>query len=69
VVLSPGFDQKRSLGEQRAHVLAIALMAVAVAILTPVVVPQHDIPLPGGAHVDMLLSPADVTPALKSTLD
>jgi predicted DNA-binding antitoxin AbrB/MazE fold protein len=34
-----------------------------------VVVPQNDIPLPDGAHVDILLSPADVTPALKSELE
>jgi hypothetical protein len=34
-----------------------------------VVVPQNDIPLPDGAHVDILISPADVTPALKSELE
>jgi predicted DNA-binding antitoxin AbrB/MazE fold protein len=34
-----------------------------------VVVPQNDIPLPDGAHVDILISQADVTPALKSELE
>jgi hypothetical protein len=33
------------------------------------VVPQNDTPLPDGAHVDILMSPADVTPDLKSELD
>jgi len=34
-----------------------------------VVVPQNDTPLPDGAHVDIVISPADVTPELKSELD
>lgn len=34
-----------------------------------IVVPQNDTPLPDGAHVDILISPADVTPELKSELD
>lgn len=34
-----------------------------------IVVPQNDTPLPDGAHVDILISPADVTPDLKSELD
>jgi hypothetical protein len=35
-VFSPGFDQKLSLSEQRLHVFALALVAVAVAIvMTP----------------------------------
>jgi len=33
-----------------------------------VVVPQNDIPLPDGAHVGILISPTDVTPALESEL-
>jgi predicted DNA-binding antitoxin AbrB/MazE fold protein len=33
------------------------------------VVPQNDIPLPEGAHVDILVGPADVPPALQSELD
>ena len=33
------------------------------------VVPQNDTPLPDGAHVDILISPPDVTPELKSELD
>jgi hypothetical protein len=33
------------------------------------VVPQNDTPLPDGAHVDILISPADVTPELQSELD
>jgi len=33
------------------------------------VVPQNDIPLPDGAHVTILIGPADVTPELKSELD
>jgi hypothetical protein len=33
VVFSPGFDQKLGLVEQRVHLLAIALVAVAVAII------------------------------------
>lgn len=33
------------------------------------VVPQNDTPLPDGAHVDILIGPADVTPELKSELD
>ncbi|HEY7712154.1 MAG TPA: hypothetical protein VIG57_19240 [Candidatus Entotheonella sp.] len=34
-----------------------------------IVVPQNDTPLPDGVHVDILISPADVTPELKSELD
>ncbi len=30
------------------------------------VVPQSETPLPDGAHVDILMGPADVTPELKS---
>jgi hypothetical protein len=33
------------------------------------VVPQNDIPLPDGAHVTILIGPAEVTPALKSELE
>jgi hypothetical protein len=33
------------------------------------VVPQNDTPLPDGAHVDILIGPADVTPELQSELD
>lgn len=34
-----------------------------------IVVPQNDLPLPDGAHVDILVGPADVTPELRSELD
>ena len=34
-----------------------------------VVVPQNDTPLPDGAHVEILLSPAEVPPELQSELD
>jgi hypothetical protein len=34
-----------------------------------VVVPQNDTPLPDGAHVEILLSPAEVPPALHSEWD
>jgi hypothetical protein len=34
-----------------------------------VVVPQNDTPLPDGAHVDILIGPADVTPALQAEFD
>ena len=34
-----------------------------------VVVPQNDTPLPDGTHVDIVISPADMTPELKSELD
>jgi hypothetical protein len=30
------------------------------------VVPQNDTPLPEGAHVDILIGPADVTPELQA---
>jgi hypothetical protein len=33
-----------------------------------VVVPQNDTPLPDGAHVEILLSPAEVPPELQSEL-
>ena len=33
------------------------------------VVPQNDTPLPDGAHVGILIGPADVTPELKTELD
>ena len=31
-----------------------------------VVVPQNDTPLPDGAHVDIILGPADISPALQA---
>ena len=34
-----------------------------------VVVPQNDTPLPDGAHVDILISPTDLTPELGAELD
>jgi len=34
-----------------------------------VVVPQNDTPLPEGAHVEILMSPAEVPPELQSELD
>ena len=33
-----------------------------------VIVPQNDTPLPDGAHVEILLSPAEVPPELQSEL-
>jgi hypothetical protein len=33
------------------------------------VVPQNDTPLPNGAHVDIIIGPADVTPALQAEFD
>lgn len=33
------------------------------------VVPQSDAPLPDGAHVDIVMTPADVTPELKAEWD
>ena len=30
------------------------------------VIPQNDTPLPEGAHVDIILGPADVTPELQA---
>jgi hypothetical protein len=33
------------------------------------VVPQHATPLPAGAHVDILIDSADVTPALQAEYD
>jgi hypothetical protein len=32
------------------------------------VVPQNDTPLPDGAHVDIILGPADITPELQAEL-
>jgi hypothetical protein len=32
------------------------------------VIPQNDTPLPEGAHVDIILGPADITPALQAEL-
>jgi hypothetical protein len=32
------------------------------------VVPQNDTPLPEGAHVDILIGPADMTPELRAEL-
>ena len=34
-----------------------------------VVVPQNDTPLPDGAHVEIVMSPAEVPPELQSELD
>jgi hypothetical protein len=34
-----------------------------------VVVPQNETPLPDGAHVDILIGPADMTPGLLSELE
>ena len=33
------------------------------------VVPQNDTPLPNGAHVEIIIGPADVTPALQAEFD
>jgi hypothetical protein len=34
-----------------------------------IVVPQNDTPLPDGAHVDIILGAADVTPSLQVEFD
>jgi hypothetical protein len=33
------------------------------------VVPQNDTPLPNGAHVEIVIGPVDVTPALQAEFD
>ena len=54
-VFSPGFDQKLSLAEQRLHVFALALVAVAVAIVMTRLLLWSMVPLAAGITIDCAL--------------
>jgi hypothetical protein len=49
--------------------MAIERMVIPGVVKNGLVVPQNDTPLPEGAHVDIVLGPADVTPALQAEFE
>jgi hypothetical protein len=51
------------------HTMATQRLVIPGIVKNGLVVPQNDTPLPEGAHVDILIGAADVTPALQSEYD
>jgi len=49
-----------------AHNVATKRVVIPGIVKNGLVVPQNDTPLPDGAHVDILIGPGDVTPALQA---
>ena len=62
-----GTDNSR--GNSEVCNMATERVVIPGIVKNGMVVPQTDTPLPDGAHVDILIGPADVTPELKSELD
>jgi hypothetical protein len=46
--------------------MAIKWLVIPEIVKNSTVVPQNDKPLPDGAHVDILIGPADMTPELQA---
>ena len=46
--------------------MATERMVIPGIVKNGIVVPQHDTPLPEGAHVDIVIAPADVPPELQA---
>jgi hypothetical protein len=60
--------------DKATHTLEVLRMATERLVIPGIVkngmvIPQNDTPLPEGAHVDILLGPADVTPELQAELE
>ena len=55
-----------SMGE--VHNMATQRLVIPGIVKNGLVVPQNDIPLPEGAHVDILIGPAGITPELQAEL-
>jgi hypothetical protein len=51
------------------HNMATQCLVIPGIVKNGLVVPQNDTPLPEGAHVDILIGAADVTPAIESEHD
>jgi hypothetical protein len=50
------------------HNLATQRVVIPGIVKNGLVVPQNDTPLPEGAHVDILMGPAEMTPELQAEL-
>jgi hypothetical protein len=48
------------------HSMAIPRVVIPGIVKNGLVVPQNDTPLPEGAHVDILIEPAEMTPELQA---
>jgi hypothetical protein len=48
------------------HNMATKRLVIPGIVKNGIVVPQNDTPLPDGARVDIIIGPADVTPALQA---
>ncbi len=48
--------------------MALERLVILGIVKNGLVVPQSDTPLPDGTHVDIILGPADVPPALQAEL-
>jgi hypothetical protein len=51
------------------HNMATKRVVIPGIVQNGIVVPQNDTPLPDGAHVDIIIRPADVTPVLQAEFD
>jgi predicted DNA-binding antitoxin AbrB/MazE fold protein len=50
------------------HTMATQRLVIPAIIKNGLLVPQNDTPLPEGAHVDILIRPAEMTPELRAEL-
>jgi hypothetical protein len=50
------------------HIMATQRLVIPGVVKNGLVVPQNDTPLPEGAHVDILIGPAEMTPELQAEL-
>jgi hypothetical protein len=50
------------------HNMATQRLVIPGIVKNGLVVPQNDTPLPEGAHVDILIGPAEMTPELQAEL-
>jgi hypothetical protein len=56
-------------GMGEVHNMATQRLVIPGIVKNGLVVPQNDTPLPEGAHVDILIAAAEVTPALQAEYD
>jgi hypothetical protein len=56
-------------GNAKVHNMDTKRAVIPGIVKNGLVVPQNDTPLPDGTHVEIIIGPADVTPALQAEFD
>jgi hypothetical protein len=60
--------QHEPTNKSEVHNMATPRLVIPGIVKNGLVVPQNDTPLPEGAHVDILIGPAEMTPELQAEL-